>query len=120
MQNSTTKSSTRILCKKLLRIVLCILLVVVLMFTMDTVLAFSGARPVFCIPFAANDGGSVWYLGLGYQIMQWHSISSTEESMDGYLVGTEVHSWFWDKNNGPSIELTHVPLKTPSNETTEG
>ena len=111
MQTDANKKPALTRFKKCLRIVLCILLIVALMFTMDTILAFNGARPVFCIPFTANDGGSVWYLGLGYQIMQWHQISSASDGMDGYLGGTEVHSWFWDKSDGPSIELEHVPME---------
>ena len=29
----------------------------------------------------------------------------------GYLVGTEVHSWFWDKRTDPPLSLEHVPME---------
>ena len=55
-------------------------------------LAEDNKSPIFSFPYAhINDGGSVCYLGLGYQIIKWKTYS---EDLKFYNVGVEKHYIF--------------------------
>lgn len=61
-------------------------------FFIDSTLAENNKSPIFSIPYAhMNDGGSVCYLGLGYQIIKWKTYS---DNLQYYNVGVEKHYIF--------------------------
>lgn len=49
-------------------------------------------------PTAADDGGSLFYTAVLYEITDRHTMW-TEEGVDGYLIGTEVKLLLWEVYN---------------------
>jgi hypothetical protein len=71
-------------------ILLCVFFCISLLtYFADSGLADQGGKPIFSVPYAhVNDGGSTGYLGLGYQIIKWHSFA---DQKGNYYVGVEKH-----------------------------
>ena len=75
--------------KTLLIIIAVIVGFSIITFSVDGTLADNNRTPIFSIPYAhMSDGGSVCYLGLGYQIVKWEILADNRQ---GYNVGVEKH-----------------------------
>lgn len=100
--------------RKILKI-FCITLVILILisiatFFIDSTLAENDKSPIFSIPYAhMNDGGSVCYLGLGYQIVKWKVYS---DNLQYYNVGVEKH-YILGINLYP--EKSNIPLVRENN-----
>lgn len=84
-------------------------------FFIDSLLVDSGKKAPFAIPNYIEDGGTVIYYGLGYQIISWKRLSYSP----GYTwQGVEKHYLFGmiDIDDGPTIELQEVPEPNFSSE----
>lgn len=58
-------------------------------FFTDSALIENNKSPIFSFPYAhMNDGGSVCYLGFGYQMIKWRKLTDNQQ---GYDVGVEKH-----------------------------
>ena len=102
-------AGNRIKFRRIWKILLSILLIIVLFFTVDTILIHANRRPIFCFPVGISDGGSAAYYGLGYQYIVWHQMD-TVDGAEGYWVGTELH-WPGDYRSiteDPSAALEFV------------
>lgn len=52
----------------------------------------SGEKPVFCLrKDNFNDGGTVAYYGLGYQIIRYHILGDDPSNIEAYYYGIEKH-----------------------------
>lgn len=86
------------LMKKILKVVVGILGIIVVLgivfFTVDYNRVKNQKRPIFCIQSPAGvilDGGTIEYLGLGYKVIDFHTIAG----FDDIKIGT----WFMDYND---------------------
>lgn len=84
--------------KKILKVVVGILGIIVVLgivfFTVDYNRVKNQKKPIFCIKSPAGgimDGGTIEYLGLGYKVIDFHTI----EGFDDIKIGT----WFMDYND---------------------
>lgn len=78
--------------KKICAVIIILIFISVSTFLIDSCLAEDNKSPIFSFPYAhINDGGSVCYLGLGYQIIKWKTYS---EDLKFYNVGVEKHYIF--------------------------
>ena len=69
---------------------------------------FAGKEPLFIVKCdVLNDGGTKIYYGIGYQLIDWKKIDSTDIKKINYLVGKEYHflTQQIDPKDGPQIEL---------------
>lgn len=77
----------------------------------------SNKSPIFSIELNCfKDGGTISYLGFGYQLINWQQLS-TLNGKSGYVVGVELlyfpffKDWFFFKNNlTPEIKLEFVEV----------
>lgn len=81
--------------KKVLKITFIILEIIILLtlifFIIDYSRVKNGQRPIFCIPHLGGtikDGGTIEYFGLGYKVIDFHTIAG----FDDIKIGT----WFMD------------------------
>lgn len=77
-------------------------------FFIDSSLVDNGKKARFAKSYYAEDGGTIVYRGLGYQIISWKKMSVPP----GYnWEGVEKHYLFGmiDIGDGPTIELQKVP-----------
>lgn len=86
------------LMKKILKVVVGILGIIVVLgivfYTVDYNRAKNQKRPIFCIQSPAGvilDGGTIEYFGLGYKVIDFHTIAG----FDDIKIGT----WFMDYND---------------------
>ena len=84
--------------KKILKVVAGILGIIVVLgivfFTVDYNRVKNQEKPIFCIKDPAGvilDGGTIEYLGLGYKVIDFHTIAG----FDDIKIGT----WFMDYND---------------------
>ena len=84
--------------KKILKVVVGILGIIVVLgivfFTVDYNRVKNQKKPIFCIKGPAGvilDGGTIEYLGLGYKVIDFHTIAG----FDDIKIGT----WFMDYND---------------------
>ena len=82
--------------KKLLKVVGLILVILIILgiifFTIDYSRVKNNETPIFCIlKDEANDGGTKIYLGLGYKVIDFHTLAG----FDDIKIGT----WFMDYND---------------------
>lgn len=84
--------------KKILKVVVCILGIIVVLgivfFTVDYNRVKKQEKPIFCIKSPAGgimDGGTIEYFGLGYKVIDFHTIAG----FDDIKIGT----WFMDYND---------------------
>lgn len=75
--------------KKICIIIIILIFISVSTFLIDSYLAEDNRSPIFSFPYAyINDGGTVCYLGLGYQIIKWKTYAGVPQC---YNVGVEKH-----------------------------
>lgn len=75
---------------------------------------FAGEEPIFIVKCdVLNDGGTKIYYGIGYQLIDWKKIDSTDIKNINYLVGKECHFFTQqiDPKDGPEIELKKENLE---------
>ena len=84
--------------KKILKVIVGILGIIVVLgivfFTVDYNRVKNQKKPIFCIKSLAGgimDGGTIEYLGLGYKVIDFHTIAG----FDDIKIGT----WFMDYND---------------------
>ena len=91
----------------LMLIGLCLVCLSLVFHKVDSDLAKQQKKPVFSIAYGhANDGGTTLYLGLGYQIIQWHQLG---DEPGYYYIGSETYYW-WESGLFPT-KSPQVPLE---------
>ena len=84
---------------KILIVLLLVFSVHEITFVLDTNAIKKGNRPSFALDLVRyKDGGSVEYYGLGYQVLKWHQMSTSERK-----IAEEIYRFpFFKKwSNGP-------------------
>lgn len=87
-------------------LIICILLTLIF-FIVDYLRVQKQEKPIFCIlKDEVNDGGTKIYLGLGYKVIDFHTL----EGFSGIKIGT----WFMDYNDF-SEEMELIQNVEPKN-----
>ncbi len=98
--------------KKNIRYIIIFLVILIFSFivvgTIDIIRFKNGNKPIFIVNEQhLNDGGTVVYYGIGYQLIEWKQMDDSVISDIGYLTGRECHVLFFkDINKGPTVELS--------------
>ncbi|WP_156136353.1 hypothetical protein [Candidatus Soleaferrea massiliensis] len=75
-------------------------------YSVDLSLAKQYKKPVFSLHYMSiNDGGSSYYIGLGYQIIMWRKMTGT---LSVYKMGTESY-YLWGFKS--CMEDPGIPLE---------
>jgi hypothetical protein len=76
---------------KLSVILLLLILISIITSRIDYSRLSNGNKPLFSLAIAHfKDGGTVAFIGFGYQLISWHQIAINDQIKKGYLVGTEL------------------------------
>lgn len=79
-------------------------------YTIDSFLVSKDIRPIFVVhKDTYKDGGTKEYMGLGYQVIRWHMLSSNNGG-DGFLFGYEIYRApnYRNVSDGPTKKLKEI------------
>ncbi len=103
--------------RKYKNILACVILIITIGFvtySIDSKRISREENPIFVVPtLVAKDGGTTIYIGLGYKVIRWSTISIRQvdgNEVQGFMTGYEISTMFnsQDINDGPKKELKFV------------